>query len=133
MTLNFSGLRLGEAFPNLGFWLAVLAFFGVGTLAAMQYSAPKPMRFGMVDLASIMSAREQEFSALVLKKDATDADRGKAHDLVKKTSEDLKLALAQIQSSCQCSVLIAGAVVTTQKDLLVDYTPQLKTMMGLKP
>lgn len=132
MKLNFDGFRLGEAFPNIAFWLATLAFFGVLTLGALHYQAPSPVRFGVVDLSSIISAREKEFSDILLKKDANDNDRAKAFESVKRTSEELTQALAELRKSCDCNLLVAGALVAGNKDQIQDFTPVLKAALGVK-
>jgi hypothetical protein len=112
--------------------MAMLSLFGVITLGVSNYLAPSPVRFGMVDLAGVIGAREKEFTDMLLKKDTSDADRAKAFDLVKKTSEDLTQALTSLRKDCQCNLLVAGALVTGDKEQIPDYTTALKTALNIK-
>jgi hypothetical protein len=83
-------------------------------------------RFGVVDLNSIVNAKEKAFTIELSKPGITDADRGKAYEQIKALGASLEAGVASVREQCQCILLVRGAVLASDPNSLPDYTAQLK-------
>jgi hypothetical protein len=109
----------------------VLFFFSRFGISYLAPQTERHQRFAVVDLAGVVAIKEREFTELISGKAVTDADRGRAFDLVQKLGVDVEAALSQIKKECDCSLLVANAVVSANSNQLIDYTPQLKKLLGI--
>jgi hypothetical protein len=116
---------------------AILALVVGGFAAASQISQIKSLnarpniKLGVIDLAGIVAAKEQQFSALLTKPTVTDAERAQAFEQVKATGASIEQAVAQVRASCQCVLLTKGAVLSSDAELVVDYTGAVKQILGM--
>ena len=109
--------------------IVALAFSIVGLTIVL--ARPTPVAMGVVDLGSVLKVKEDQFTALVSKAGATDADRAAALELVKAFAPKIEAAVASTREACQCILLIKAAVVSSSEKQLVDYTPMLRAKLGL--
>lgn len=81
-------------------------------------------RMAVVDVDGVLQSRREQFVAMLSRPNVTDADREKAYEFVKLTSQQVNSALAQVMRDCQCLVLVKTAVHNPQ--MVKDLTPQVK-------
>ena len=106
--------------------IAVLALAVSLVAATKLWTAPSAQRFGTVDLASVIEAKQSQFASMIAKPGATDADRAVAMELVKAMAPKLEQTLIATQAECQCILLVKGAVVSAKGLDVPDYTASLK-------
>lgn len=85
-------------------------------------------RFGVLDIAAIMKAKESQFTAMILKPGATDDDKKKAYELVRSFGTDLSAIIKALPDECRCIVLNKAAFVAGAAD---DLTPGVKLKLRL--
>ena len=110
-------------------FLSPLLFVIAGLLIYHNFLAEKPVRFGLVDVASALTRTELVYTEMLSRPTTTDKERGDAFDLVKSTGKKIETSLGEIQAECQC-ILLARAAVIGQP--LNDYTPQLYKDLGIE-
>jgi len=94
------------------------------------FLSPKPVRFGKVNLGEVLEIKQIQFSLSLLNADVANkaSVREDAINQVAKTGADVEKALNALSERCQCTLLVTGAVLSSQ---LPDYTNELKSMLGI--
>jgi NAD-dependent oxidoreductase involved in siderophore biosynthesis len=85
-------------------------------------------RVGVVDLAEVYRAKEQEFARL-LAKGASEEERQQAQELARRFAERLPAALDELPRDCGCLVVLKSAVAGHAGNA-VDLTAQLRRKLG---
>lgn len=102
------------------------------TLVAVGYHmltrAHAPLPIATVDLQSVVEAKELQFTDIVTRTGATDADRDQAYQLVSKLGGELEAAVNELRRECNCLVLVRAAVVGSAQS---DLTAALRQKMGV--
>jgi hypothetical protein len=106
----------------------VLTLGGVGLYHYL--SSDRLNRFGVVDLASVYREKEQQFSRLIAKEDATEEDRKKAVAAAQEFAQTLPAALTSLSNECGCVVLLGNAVASRTAQVQ-DLTPLLRAKVGM--
>jgi hypothetical protein len=87
-------------------------------------------RIATLDVAEIYRLKEKQFTALLLKPGASEAERAQAIDLARTFAADLTALTQSLPRECGCLVLTQAAVVGGGNDI-TDLTPQIKRRFGL--
>jgi hypothetical protein len=102
------------------------------TLVAVGYHmltrAHVPLPIATVDLQSVVEAKELQFTDIVTRAGATDADRDRAYQLVAKLGGELETAVNELRNECKCMVLVRAAVVGSAPN---DLTASLRQKLGV--
>jgi NAD-dependent oxidoreductase involved in siderophore biosynthesis len=85
-------------------------------------------RVGVVDLAEVYRAKEQEFARL-LARGTTEEERQQAQALARRFAERLPTALDELPRDCGCLVVLRSAVAGHAGNA-VDLTAQLRRKLG---
>ena len=97
-----------------------------GVMAAYHYKvAPLPVRFAVVDLASVYRENEQAFTALVSKPGITDAEREVALNRATAFAKALPPSLESLSQDCGCTLLLK-TVVAGHGPEVADLTDALR-------
>ena len=80
-------------------------------------------RLAMLDVAEIYRLKESQFSALIMKPNASEADRAQAIELARAFGTDLAAMTRSLPRECGCLVLTKAAVVGSGSDI-PDLTPE---------
>lgn len=107
--------------------LAMAAALVFGMRAWDKQHQPMP-KFGVLDIAAIMKAKESQFTAMILKPGATDDDKKRAYELVRSFGNDLSTIIKALPDECRCIVLNKAAFVAGAAD---DLTPGVKLKLRL--
>lgn len=91
-------------------------------------SARNHPRIAMLDVAEIYRLKESEFSALLMKPGASEADRTRAIELARTFGTELAALTLSLPAECNCLVLTKPAVVGGS---VPDLTPEVKRRFGL--
>ena len=116
--------------PQLLFACGLLSLL-IAALAVFLYDrllAPRPRPIAVVNLQSVLEAKEAQFSDIVVRQGISDAERKQAVDSVDWMMANLRPALAALSAECNCILLIREAVVGPAE---LDLTPQLLGKVGL--
>lgn len=87
-----------------------------------------PLPIATVDLQSVVEAKELQFTDIVTRAGATDADRDRAYQLVARLGGELEKAVDELRNECKCMVLVRAAVVGSAPN---DLTASLRQKMGV--
>jgi len=87
-----------------------------------------PLPIATVDLQSVVEAKELQFTDIVTRAGATDADRDRAFQLVASLGGELETAVNELRNECRCMVLVRAAVVGSAPN---DLTGALRKKMGV--
>lgn len=104
--------------------LAVLGGFAVREWDR-RHSAPK---FGVVDIAAIMAAKEKSFTALLLKPGVSDEEKKRAFAQIGEFGAELNAIMSRLPAECRCEVLNKAAYLGGNA---IDLTPSIKKRLGL--
>jgi hypothetical protein len=107
------------------------ATFVVVALALLGYHRfvmQPAQRVGIVDLAEVYRAKEQEFAQL-LAKGATEEQRARAQAMARRFAERLPAALEELPRDCRCLVVLKSAVAGHAGNV-IDLTAQLRQKVG---
>ena len=105
-----------------------LAAVGLALAGYHRYVVLPAQRVGVVDLAEVYRAKEQEFARL-LARGATDEERQQAQALARRFAERLPAALDELPRDCGCLVVLKSAVAGHAGNV-VDLTAQLRRKLG---
>ena len=98
-------------------------------LAGYDHTVIRPaQRIGVVDLAEVYRAKEQEFARL-LARGATDEERQQAQALARRFAERLPTALEELPRDCGCLVVLKSALAGHAGNV-IDLTAQLRRKVG---
>lgn len=100
----------------------------VVTLAWHLLDKKHHQRVAVVDIATIMKAKEAQFTELLSKPSVTDDDRRKAYDQIQRFGADVGAAVKDLSHQCGCIVLNKAAIIAGDVE---DLTPSLKTTLGM--
>ena len=126
-----------EATTGITVWtlmtnFVIALFVGVLLIAAYHaWLAPKQPRFGKINLSEVLEIKQLQFSLGLLNADLANkaGAREDAINQVARVGQDVEKALNDVSASCNCTLLVTGAVLSSQ---LQDYTPDLKALLGIK-
>lgn len=115
----------------------------VASLVAYDHFVARPARrLGVVDLAAIFRAEEDEYTRVFYKAaaangaGATGAAPAGAGPTPAQLAQDfaqrLPLALNELSRECRCVIVVRGAVATLGEGM-VDLTPALRGKLGMRP
>ena len=111
--------------------VAVAVLISAALIAGNNWlSARSAVRYAVVDVLEIYKEKEKEFSALILKPNASEAERARAVDLAQDFGKRLDAALKQLPTECGCVLLNRSAVVASNG--IKDYTDELKARLTTK-
>lgn len=130
-------------------WMTVIsAVVTSACLAAYDRLVAMPSRrLGVVDLAAIYHAKEDEYARAFYKASASVLAGGSgapvasagsaapalsAHDLAQDFARRLPYALEDLRRECRCVIVVRGAVATLGEGM-VDLTPALRGKLGMQP
>src|SRR5262249_38830518 len=94
------------------------------------HSSHMQVRIAVLDIGEIYRLKEAQFSALLLKPGATEADRQQALTLAKTFGIEMSQLTGELPQECHCIVIAKAAVVAADRKL-PDLTPEVKRRMGL--
>jgi hypothetical protein len=119
---------------NLRDGLLVLLANSIVSLAAVGlyhlYGQDRPIKLGVVDLASVYRDKEAQFSKAVGDEHATDTDRDRAVAAARDFAKTLPNDLASLSQACGCVVLLGNAVASSTAQVK-DLTPLLRAKVGI--
>lgn len=95
----------------------------------VSFNRKPQQNIAVVDLTDIVSIKQKQFTSLLTKKNATDADRGAAYEMVKAFGPSLEKSLVEVQKDCNCTLVSKQAVLAGN---LEDKTADLKAKLGMK-
>ena len=107
--------------------LFVVAF---GIAAYHHYVRSPADRIGVIDVTEVYRLKEKQFTDLVTKAGASEADKDKAMAQVEAFAKALPQALEELPQECGCLVLLRNAI-AANTPAMVDLTPALKRKVGL--
>lgn len=106
-----------------------------GLLAYDHFVTQPTRRLGVVDIAAIYRAKEDEYTRAFYKAAANPATQGSvsgpaqvAQDFVQR----LPYALNDLRRECRCVIVVRSAVAALG-DGMVDLTPALRGKLGMQP
>jgi hypothetical protein len=108
----------------------VLAFAAAAAgLFGYHHAVIRPaQRIGLVDLAEVYRAKEQEFAQL-LARSTTEEERQQAQAMARRFAERLPAALDELPRDCRCLVVLKSAVAGHAGNV-IDLTAQLRQKVG---
>ena len=114
--------------------LYLLWSFANAAVLLAAYHAWKPgharQRIATLDVAEIYRLKENQFTALLMKPGASEADRAQAIELARTFGTDLAALTQVLPRECGCLVLTKAAVVGGGENI-PDLTPEIKRRFGL--
>jgi NAD-dependent oxidoreductase involved in siderophore biosynthesis len=114
---------------GLAIHLATTVTIVVLALASYDRYVVRPaQRIGVVDLAEVYRAKEQEFARL-LARGTTEEERQQAQALARRFAERLPTALDELPRDCGCLVVLKSALVGHAGNV-IDLTAQLRRKVG---
>lgn len=125
-------------------WMTMVsAVVSSACLSAYDHLVVQPSRrLGVVDLAAIYHAKEDEYARAFYKASALAGGSGapgalagpalSAHDLAQDFARRLPYALDDLRRECRCVIVVRGAVATLGEGM-VDLTPALRVKLGMQP
>lgn len=138
----------GANHPEFRLWsLQVLLAFAVsmavtliGILLYDHLVAQPGRRLGVVDLAAIYRAKEDEYARAFYRATTSERAPGQtmqgatigADKLAQDFAHRLPLALVELRRECHCVIVVRGAVATLGEGM-VDLTPALRGKLGMQP
>jgi len=99
-------------------------------LAAYVWFAPARTSFAILDVAELYRLKEQQVAAILVKRDAGDAERVAAIQHAAKFGTELGTVVEALPRECGCLILARGAV-TGNAGQLTDLTPLVRRRLGL--
>jgi len=93
-----------------------------------RYVVRPAQRVGVVDLAEVYRAKEQEFARL-LARGTTEEERQQAQALARRFAERLPAALDELPRDCGCLVVLKSALAGHAGNV-IDLTAQLRRKVG---
>ena len=111
---------------------AVVSLFvaTVGIAAYHHYVRSPADRIGVIDVTEVYRLKEKEFTDLVTRAGASEADKDKAMAQAESFARDLPQALEELPRECGCLVLLRNAI-AANTPATIDLTPALKRKVGL--
>lgn len=112
--------------------VALNAVLSLALLAAYElWLAPAPApKFAVVDVGELYRLQEQRVAAVLVKRDASEAERASALARVAAFGQEVSALLESLPDECQCLILARGAIVGPAPRLL-DLTPEARRRLGL--
>jgi len=93
----------------------------------VRHTGPK---IATLDIAEIYRQKEKEFSAILMKPGASEADRAQAIERARAFGAELTALTQSLPRECECLVLTQAAVVGAGTNIR-DLTPEVKRRFGL--
>lgn len=112
---------------RLGFIMLICALM-IG-IYHVSFNRKPHQNIAVVDLSDIVSTKQKQFVSLITKKNATDADRKAAYELVKAFGPSLQETLGEVQKDCSCILVSKQAVLAGNVE---DRTAEFKAKLGIK-
>lgn len=110
--------------------LVSLFVVALGIAAYHHYVRSPADRIGVIDVAEVYRLKEKEFTDLVTKAGASEADKDKAMAGAEAFARALPRALEELPQECGCLVLVRNAIAAATPTT-IDLTPVLKRKVGL--
>lgn len=99
-------------------------------VAAYVWLAPTGTAFAMLDVAELYRLKERQVAAVLVKRDASDADRAAAIQHAGNFGAELAAVVESLPQECRCLILVRGAVTGSSRQL-PDLTPLVRQRLGL--
>jgi len=114
--------------------LLINAMVSTALLASysLWFTPARAPRLAVLDIAEIYRLKEKEIAAVLLKQDASDADRLHALKQASEFGTQITALIEQLPTECRCLILARGAVAGS-KSTLPDLTPSVRQRLGLSP
>ena len=111
---------------------ALVSLFVVAVgVAAYHHTVRSPAdRIGVIDVTEVYRLKEKEFTDLVTRAGASEADKDKAMAQAESFARALPQALEELPRECGCLVLLRNAI-AANTPATIDLTPALKRKVGL--
>ncbi len=125
-----TGGRAGLSQPQLVVSGALISLALV-VLAVFLYDrllVPRPRAIAVVSLQAVLEVKEAQFSDVVARSGASDAERQRALAAIDSLVSNLGPTISALAADCNCIVLVKEAVVGSAD---IDLTPQLIGKLGL--
>ena len=110
--------------------LVSLFVAAVGIAAYHHYVRSPADRIGVIDVTEVYRLKEKEFTDLVTRAGASEADKDKAMAQAESFARALPQALEELPRECGCLVLLRNAI-AANTPATIDLTPALKRKVGL--
>ena len=103
--------------------VALIASYGL-------WLAPRPPKLAVLDVGELYRLKEAQVTAVLMKRDATDAERATALQRASTFGSEVTHLLDALPSECRCLILARGALVGSATTLS-DLTPEVRRRLGL--
>ena len=110
--------------------LVSLFVVAVGIAAYHRLIRSPADRIGVIDVTEVYRLKEKEFTDVVTKVGASEADKDKAMTEAQAFAKALPQALEDLPLECGCLVLLRNAI-AANTPAMIDLTPTLKRKVGL--
>jgi hypothetical protein len=87
-------------------------------------------RFSVLDVGELYRAKENQVATMLVKRDATEADRAAALKHAAAFGVEVGVLIDTLRDECGCLILARGAVVGPSPQL-PDLTPEFRRRLGL--
>ena len=120
---------------ELTLWMSALLVMAISTMIAglliagyHHFVAKRDAGFVVVDIASIVKAREVQFTELLSRPGVGDQERMQAYQLVSRMGPEIEKAIQELQKECACTIMVKSAVIAGPTR---DLTGRLREMLGI--
>lgn len=110
---------------------AMITLLVVGTVLSLYhflYVIPNRQKVALIDVSEVLELKQMQLATDAAKPGITDKERAEIFDKIGTFSKDLEVAIDELQSECDCTLLVRAAVVKSRGD---DLTHDLKVRLGL--
>lgn len=97
---------------------------------ALWFAPGRAQQIAVLDVGELYRLKETQVTALLVKRDTTDADRTLALQRASAFGLEVTNLIQSLPEECRCLILARGAVVGPAPHLL-DLTPEVRRRLGL--
>lgn len=97
---------------------------------ALWWVPPQPARLATLDVAELYRLKEFQVAAVLMKRDANEAERTEALKHAENFGVELSHQIQSLSEECTCLILVQAAV-ASPSSALPDLTPALRRKLGL--
>ncbi|TDR30289.1 hypothetical protein [Hydromonas duriensis] len=116
---------------------AIVLCFAMSLMSVVLYHfyiAPKPTKFGLLDVQKITSLIENQARQTIVENlNASEAQQQAARNSFEYNMRNLQEVINKTGDECQCVLIVKAATLNTQSKRLPDYTAQAIERMNLQP
>lgn len=97
---------------------------------ALWLAPSRAPAFAVLDVGELYRLKESQVAAALVKRDASDEERGAALKRAAAFGAELTTLMQSLPEECRCLVLVRGAVIGPPT-LLPDLTPEVRRRLGI--